>query len=395
MLFGLIGGGTDTAIKDNTKDLDQNVREQIGGIFSNAAALFEHQGQQLGLGIGFVESALSTINVDKLASLRGLKGADLQKELNSVIGSIMDDTAKTLFPKLGVFKKFGEGYSQTVTRVIDTNEKIGLAFKQLGKPLIHLPEVASKATTEMVDRVRLAQDNLKTLKEQLAASKTTKYTMGDGEWGSSITSETVFDPELIKAVAISEKELKDARKAMEDANADATVNNIALTEALANAAGGTDKFLELTSKFTDGYLSDVERAGPRLTAFNEYVTKLGLSAGITKDGIKELITNYKFVVDSTGKVTKESSDYYVELLKLSDAYTTASEDIDKIANKLGMSTSGISGILSDAVKNAKSEEDARRLGTQGFADALNQALQNSLISGISNIIYSSVICAFD
>jgi len=119
MLFGLIGGGTDTAIKDNTKDLDQNVREQIGGIFSNAAALFEHQGQQLGLGIGFVESALSTINVDKLASLRGLKGADLQKELNSVIGSIMDDTAKTLFPKLDVFKKFGEGYSQTRARLTD------------------------------------------------------------------------------------------------------------------------------------------------------------------------------------------------------------------------------------------------------------------------------------
>ena len=381
--FGLFGGGgSSTSISENIKGLDQSVREEIGGIFTGAANLFIEQGNKLGEAEGVVMAKLGTINVDKLASLRGLKGEELQKELNAVVGSIMDDTAKQLFPKLDIFKKFGEGYAQTVTRVIDSNEKITLAFKQMGKPLTLLPEVASKATQQMVDDVAAAQKKLDTAKANLAASKKDTSVSNPMGYGTD-TVTTTYDPKAVQDVKNSELELAEARKKVEEANKGMTVNNLKRTEALADAAGGVDKFLSLTSSFTDAYLTPVEKVGPRITAMNAEMERLGLSTGTTKDQLKSLVQNYN-VTD------KASAEYYVDLLKLADAYQQNSAGISEVADKLGMSSSSIKSILSDAVKNANSAEEARQLGTQGAADAIGSALQDALLTGVTNIVSQAI-----
>lgn len=381
-LFGLFGGGSSTSITDNIKGLDSTVREQIGGIFTNAAELFVVQGKKLGAAEGTVMAMLGTINVDKLASLRGLKGADLQKELNAVVGSIMDDTARALFPKLDIFKKFGEGYAQTVTRVIDTNEKIGQAFKQLGRPLAVLPEVASKATEQMYEDVVAAQKKLDSSKSALEASKVTTSTPGATDGAAAIIT-TTYDPKLMQDVTNSELELANARKTVQEANEGMTVNNLQITEDLANAAGGLDKFLALTSTFSDAFLTPVEKVAPKISAMHDEMDRLGVSTGITKSGLKDLVMNYK-VTDAA------SAQYYVDLMTLANAYEINSAGIAEVADKLGMSSSSIKSILSDAVKNAQSAEEARQLGTQGAADAIGSALQDALISGVAGIVTEAI-----
>lgn len=382
LLWGLFGGGSSTSINDNIKGLDQTVREQIGGIFTNTADLFVVQGKKLGAAEGLVMSTLATINVDKLASLRGLKGADLQKELNAVIGSIMDDTAKALFPKLDVFKKFGEGYAETVTRVIDTNEKIGQAFKQLGRPLAVLPEVASKATKQMADDIVNAQKKLDAAKSAYENSKTTTTTPGATDGAAAIVT-TTYDPKLMQDVTQSELDLANARKTVDEANQGMTTNNLALTEALANAAGGLDKFLAISASFSDAFLTPVEKVAPKISAMHDEMDRLGVSTGITKSGLKDLVLNYK-VTDAA------SAQYYVDLMTLANAYEINSQGIADVADKLGMSSSSIKSILSDAVKNAQSAEEARQLGTQGAADAIGSALQDALISGVAGIVTEAI-----
>lgn len=377
-LFGLFGGGSSTAITENTKGLDQAVRTQIGEIFTNATNLFISQGERLGQTEASVLSMLDTVNVDKLASLRGLKGAELQKELNSVISSIMDDTAKALFPALGIFKKFGEGYAQTVTRVLNNSEKVGQAFRQMGVTLGLLPEAARTASAELINNVRDSEAALTRAKQALEASRITTTTPGavDGAVGITTTS---YDPQLMELVATSETRLADARKAVEEANRGLTTNNLALTEKLVEAAGGLDEFISLTESFTDKYLTDVEKVAPRLGAMHTEMERLGVSTSITRSGLKDLIRNYQ--------VTDEASaEYYVDLLKIADAYAANSEIIDKVTDSLGLSSSSISSILTNAVNNAKSAEEARALGTQGAADAIGAAMQEALISGVTGII---------
>lgn len=398
-LWGLFGGGgTSSKISESIKDLDSTVRGQIGAIFTNATNLFIVQGKKLGQTESMILSKLGSIDIDKFASLRGLKGAELQKELESVIGGILDDTARTLFPKLDAFKKFGEGYAQTVTRVIDTNEKIGQTFKQLGKPLAKLPEITSKATEKMTDDVAAAQrkydaakTKVKTFTPSLLSGGKSYNGADSGDNGFSEPIYSKIDVGSIDDLKQSELELAAARKKVEDANKGSTANNLAFTEDLATAAGGVDRFLALSKSFTDNYLSSVETLQPRLLSFRDHLKELGITTGITKSGIKDLILNYKFTTDATGAVTKESSAYYVKLLELSEAYDSNSAIIGTIADKLGLSTNSIDTLLTNVLKTATSADDARQLATTGFADALGSALQASLISSISTIIYDSVI----
>lgn len=373
--FG-IGGGTSTSINTATRGLDKKTLESIQGIFSGAEQVFIKEGALFNKTKEDVISTLSTVQVDQLASLRGLKGQDLQDALNAVMSSIVDNAAEALFPQLKKFAKFGEGYAQTVARVLDTSSKIHDAFKQIGKTLLVLPETMGQASAEMNNAVTKAIADLDAAKKKVADFVPTQDTPG-----GPISD---IDPKLIDDVTESEKRLAEARRLVNIANNTATTNNLALTEAMATAAGGLQEFLDLSQSFTDNYLSSTEVLSPKIIAIQEQMSKLGVSTSITKDSLKTLVLNYRVTDEASAK-------YYVELLKLAEAYNDVSADIANVTDKLGLSASGISSILNDAVSKANSVEEARALGSSGFADALGKALQSSLITSISSIIYDSVI----
>lgn len=385
-IFG--GGGTSSSIQNDIKALDQATREAIGSIFSNAARLFINQGNRLGMTTTQITENLSQIPVDKLASLRGLKGAELQTELNAVIGGILDDTAKKLFPQLDQFKKFGEGYSQTVTRVLDTNDKINLSFKQMGMAMLNFPKTTAVASQAMKDAVTAAERDLAESRAKVSAfTPTTTPSSLDG--GAPIVS--TIDPKLTQDVTDAETRLAAARQAVLDVTKQNSVFDLAFTESLANAAGGVDKFLELTASFTDKYLTDEEKFGPRRAALTEQLDKMGLSTDLTKEKLKSLILNYQFEQDAQGKVSDASAAGYVELLKLAEAMDASSQSAANLASTYGAGGDVFARIIDEA---RKAGDDAESAG-YSIADALIFSVENAMydeaLSRIGAVMLDTVI----
>lgn len=379
-LFGLFGGGTSTSITNNIKELDSSVRETIGGIFTGAADLFVSQGKMLGFTQDSVIATLESVDVNKLASLRGLKGKELEEELSAVVGGIMDDAAKTLFPKLGQFKQFNEGYAQTVTRVLDTNDKVRLAFKQLGTPLATLEEVASKSTQQMVDNIVAAKAKLESAK---AAVSNFKPTVSEAPIGyGTVTSE--IDPSLIKDVAAAERELAEARKVEAEAASGMTVRNLELTQSYAKAAGGLDKFLDLTAKFTEKYLTASEQLKPRMAEMYTEMARLGIPISTTKEQLKQLILGF----DTTNP---KQAQYYVDLLKLADAYDTNRSALNDLADSYGIGEDAIKGILDGAVEAASGSGEVGYNISGEILKSIQNAMYEQASSAISSVIFDTVV----
>jgi len=102
---------------------------------------------------GSVRTVLDGIDItQRTASLRGLKGDELQKEFGTVVSTIFDDASLALFASFKEFERFGETLTDTVIRVVDTNEKINQQLRNLGLTNQDaLKELDNKATEKIVE----------------------------------------------------------------------------------------------------------------------------------------------------------------------------------------------------------------------------------------------------
>jgi hypothetical protein len=135
--FG-IGGGTSTSNSRNvTGTGTSDLAAQVTSIFKESKELFITVGEQLGISAVTTLQKLNSlqpINVE--ASLRGLKGAELEEELNSLISGILDTTSAAVFSSVSQFKKFGEGLLETAIRVADSNKKATAALSSIGSTAV-------------------------------------------------------------------------------------------------------------------------------------------------------------------------------------------------------------------------------------------------------------------
>lgn len=126
-------GSSKTSYRRNLETADQITQDYFNDIFSNATELFKEIGQDAGMQVEQVLSSLSGVSFANLSiSLRGLKGEDLEKELNAVISSMLDQGAEAVFSQFMQFEEFGEGMLETVIRVTDNNRKVKQALSNLG-----------------------------------------------------------------------------------------------------------------------------------------------------------------------------------------------------------------------------------------------------------------------
>lgn len=201
---------TSQSVNTSMKSLSDKVASGITDVFANAAELFVVNGAKLGMTAEQVFAKLAQISTDQLISLKGLKGAELEKELNAVISSILDTAASSVFESLKKYQKFGEGMLETAMRVIDANQKINLALKSTSMVLLNVGETLTEAS-------------------------------------------------------------------------------IAVSEALVEAAGGLDKFLEQSKFFADNFLTEAERLAPVQADLTNRLVALGLGAVNTKEKFKMLV----------------------------------------------------------------------------------------------------------
>ena len=373
-----IGASSSTSINTNNFGLPPEVSENITNVFSSAASLFEVQGAKLGQDQKSVLDILAAVDVTgRMASLKGLKGEELDKELNAFLSSVVDTAAKALFPQLDKFKKFGEGFAQTVIRVLDTSEKITQAFKSIGKPMELLPEtigIGAQAASEALETAQAKYDEL------LATTEAT-YSETSGFWDNQVTT--------IKANEVGINELKQAETALAAARAAhvtavsaSTTRNLELTEAMANAAGGLSEFLDMTKAFNETYLTDAERLAPKQAALSEELTRLGVSTTITKDEMKNLILNYKVT-------TTAQAEHYVALLKVADGYAKVNQEIIAVADAAGLGVSGIADLIK-SVNNADAEGTGASVAEMVLYGIQNAMYENA-VTAVSQAIVDTVI----
>jgi hypothetical protein len=175
--FG-IGGSTKTYIDQNTREVTDEVSQLFSSIFGSAQQTLTELATKTGVMTEKqVTAALSAVQItDVKLSLKGLKGEELAKEVQSVISSILDDAALAVFKSFEQFANFGEGMLETVIRVTDTNEKIAQQVRNLGLAvdltnLFNVTEALAGATDGLdnfIDKTQFFRENFLTEAERLA-----------------------------------------------------------------------------------------------------------------------------------------------------------------------------------------------------------------------------------
>lgn len=119
---------------DTTEKLleDPKLKQAFADIFTNAIGLFTEIGKSAGITEDTIKQTLKTIPITLTTSLKGLTGPEMEAALNSTVGKALSVASETLFSGMfEQFKKFGEDYLTTVIRIVDSSNKVKLAFGSL------------------------------------------------------------------------------------------------------------------------------------------------------------------------------------------------------------------------------------------------------------------------
>lgn len=168
---GWFGSDSDwTDRQRETEAVSAEVSAAISDVFKESKQLFETVATQAGIAAGTVDTVFSSMSANVSIDLMGLKGADVLAELNAVIGTQLDQAASLLFSSFDKFKKFGEGFLETVVRVVDTNQKVqqslqNIGLQSLGTSLTQMSIEASEAlakTAGGIDKFVTASETFRT-----------------------------------------------------------------------------------------------------------------------------------------------------------------------------------------------------------------------------------------
>jgi hypothetical protein len=244
-------GSTKTSIRTDQKEVTDQVSNFFQDIFNNAGKLIKQIATDTKtLSVNQIDEILRDFKIDQAVSFRGLSGEELQKEVESVISSILDDVTLAVFGQFEEYAKFGEGMLETVIRVTDTNAKIAQQVKNL----------------------------------------------------------SIGAPDLKGAYAI--------------------------TEALAEAAGGLDEFIEKTEFFRDTFLTEAERLAPIRSAVGEQLKQLANDYSISSIATIKSRDDFKLLVQALDITDPKLRELYVKLLDLAPAFAEVTEEVDGTINAL-------------------------------------------------------------
>lgn len=142
-----------------------------------------------------------------------------------------------------------------------------------------------------------------------------------------------------------------------------------VTEALADASGGLDKFLDNVDGFTENFLTDAEKLAPVQQSVGRELARLGLSGIKTRDQFKTLVQQ----LIATGQT---GTDTFVSLLKLQDGF-------DKVAKAAEETTKTLEDALQKAYDTRVSELTKLRDEFTGFAKSLRDYSSSLRTSNLS------------
>lgn len=239
--------------------------QQFGMIFSGVNDALVSAAGSLGGNSKVVEDALKNfiVNIPR-ASLKDLKGEELQQALNAIISTASDEMAKAVLPGLDDFQKVGEGYFETVVRVANGVEQAKYYLDQLSISVIDFKDVTNKQGDVAAEIVR----------DSLAAS----------EAGSTVA-------DMIKEIDGSATDLIGVYKALIDIRSNLRLTGVSddISREMIRGAGGLDSLQNALNDYIDGMFSEQEKQAMKVEKLKDEFGKLNLTMPSTAAGFRALV----------------------------------------------------------------------------------------------------------
>lgn len=224
-----------------------------------------------------------------------------------------------------------------------------------------------------------------------------KTALGDADWAKDML-DTLGDSVTLEGLDTVVAQINQAKAAFTSFGqymptfaglAESTVS------ALVDAAGGVDPLSQGMATFVENFYSDAEKLAVNTENVRQALQDLGFEMPETRDEFKALVQAQLALGDAGAKTA-------AGLLGLSGAFaavTPAAESAqssiasvsDQLRDAFGMTADAVSGILSDAVKNAETASEAQRMAAQAFEDKFYGGALDGLTDSLGAMIQSSVI----
>lgn len=379
-----IGSSTKTSISETFKAADQAIIDSISSIFINATETFQDVGAKLGMDAETVISKLGSINVEAIASLRDLTGEDLEKEFASVISSILDDASRALFSNMEKYARFGEGMLETVVRVVDSNEKIKLAFDSIGKTYADLSFDITESLADMsegldsfLDKVSDYKDTFLTDAEKLAPIQAA-VTKTMAELGYSTVDTRAEFKALVNSVDVTTeagRKLWISLMEVSSSFADVTQAHQDLVDEY------YDLETELLSTFRDNAAVKAALAARETKDLSELAkaqfaqNKLIEEQISTLEQYYDLMDQVEELTFSSAQLRSKERDAIAESNRVLFDYVKALEDKKQAEEDMKSSLDSISNTMSTLASEAESAASSLESALQTIVDGFNSATE--------------------
>jgi phage-related minor tail protein len=151
-MFGLSKKSSDSIIHGV---IDQTAADQIGKVFKGISDTLVSASATFTTDTSGIKKQIEDFVVDlPTISLQGLKGQALQDALNTVFSNFSDKLASTVLPGMEEFQKVGEGYFQTVIRIVNGVDAGRAALEHFGIAAINFKDIVNKQGDVAVELVR-------------------------------------------------------------------------------------------------------------------------------------------------------------------------------------------------------------------------------------------------
>ncbi len=399
-----IGASSKVSYETKIKELDSTVSKSITDIFANATKLFTEVGLKTGSSVEATLSKLGALNVNFEASLKGLTGKELEDALNATISQALDAASNTLFgDKFKKFQQFGEGLLETVVRVVDSNDKVKLAFSSIGQTLYNFSFEASEALLTLVggiekftDQMGFFRDNFLSETEKIAFTQqgVTKVMQELGY--SSVDTRDEFK-NLVMGIDVTTTSGQELYAALMDiAPAFATVTE-AHTQLLEDYAASEAELLGLmrgNSKAKE-LLLERETAGMNAVTKAQFLRNRAIQDEIkaTEEQISLMDELDSLTLSSAELRAKERAEISATNLLLYDvldAYKSRKQAEEDMASAMQTMVSVVESLKSRVSSSAEAMKTAIEALVSGFlaAEKEVQSARQSLVAAQDSIVAS-------
>ena len=364
-----------------TMTIKSEVGNAIKDIFVESKNMFVEVGKRAGVSVSQVQRVFETLGTNIDLDLRGLTGDQIVKELNAVIGSKLDEAAKTLFSSFDKYKKFGESYLTTVVRVVDANTKIQQVLTNIGieKLVTDLFDVTEGMVTaagnleQFISQYDFFKTNFLSESEQLVpVQKAVNYELARLKITTATSREGFVA--LIRSLDVTTQTGRDTYQAL--MNLAPGIDQVfkAQEKVAAEREGLQKKILELEGDTIT--LRNKELLA--LDASNQALQKQIWALGEQQTAAKNLKTNLDGVTKTIKGQITSLSDYKNALLTGDKGSMTTSQQYQSAKDDITNLLSIINGI-----PKTKEEEDARNLAISKLSGSTDKFL------GLSRELFAS------